>query len=340
MGLRRGRRPHRPRRRSRRPTRPRWVTPDVAAPSRSTRPACTRSSSPATTPTSGPTPRPSWLPSRRVAAPPRRRRARGRRDALGRRRHRRRALRDGGRDRHRRRPRAGVACGRATARSSTPPSTCAGCSGATGSPASPSIPWRFQTEAQRLEREGLPMVKVPQSPEAMTLASERLYASIVEGELTHDGDPVLTRHVARRDGEVARRAGWRLVRSDALRRRSTRRSRSRWRTSLRLAPRAGAPAFVGWSGEARLHRLRPPTSYQPAAAPCTGPRLSGWAWQRLSAPHPRARSRPLPHLRPDEPPSPSTTSAASPTAGPTIRRTYAALCARLPRRPAPRTRPG
>jgi len=104
-------------------------------------------------------------------------------------------------------------------------------------------PWRFQTEAQRLLGEGLPMVKVPQSAEGMTLASERLYASIVQGELSHDGDPVLARHVAGATAKSTPR-GWRLVRStrsgqiDAV-------IALAIANSLRLAPRA-RPQFIGW----------------------------------------------------------------------------------------------
>jgi hypothetical protein len=104
-------------------------------------------------------------------------------------------------------------------------------------------PWRFQTEAVRLEREGLPMVKVAQTAEAMTLASERLYASIVQGELTHDGDPVLTKHVLAATAKSTPR-GWRLVRStrgaqiDAA-------IALALANSLRLSPRARAQ-FVGF----------------------------------------------------------------------------------------------
>jgi phage terminase large subunit-like protein len=77
----------------------------------------------------------------------------------------------------------------------------------------------------------------------MTLASERLYASIVQGELTHDGDPTLTRHVLAATAKSTPR-GWRLVRSkrdaqiDAA-------IALAMANSLRLAPRARA-AFVGW----------------------------------------------------------------------------------------------
>jgi phage terminase large subunit-like protein len=105
-------------------------------------------------------------------------------------------------------------------------------------------PWRFQTEASRLERDGLPMVKFAQSAEAMTLASERLYSSIVQRELVHDGDPVLARHIANATAKSTPR-GWRLVRSrrsgqiDAV-------IALAMANSLRLAPRAAPPAFVGW----------------------------------------------------------------------------------------------
>jgi len=99
------------------------------------------------------------------------------------------------------------------------------------------------SEAQRLLAEGVPMVKMPQSAEGMTLASERLYASIVQGELTHDGDPVLARHIAGATAKSTPR-GWRLVRSkrdgqiDAA-------IALAMANSLRLAPRARAQ-FVGW----------------------------------------------------------------------------------------------
>ena len=104
-------------------------------------------------------------------------------------------------------------------------------------------PWRFQTEAQRLLGEGLPMVKLPLSAEGMTLASERLYSSIVQGELIHDGDPVLARHIANATAKSTPR-GWRLVRSkregqiDAV-------IALAMANSLRLAPRS-RPEFVGW----------------------------------------------------------------------------------------------
>ncbi len=87
------------------------------------------------------------------------------------------------------------------------------------------------------------MVKLPQSAEGMTLASERLYSSIVQGELIYDGDPVPARHVAGATAKSMLR-GWRLVRSkregqiDAV-------IALAMANSLRLAPRS-RPEFVGW----------------------------------------------------------------------------------------------
>ncbi|HET8954272.1 MAG TPA: terminase TerL endonuclease subunit [Solirubrobacterales bacterium] len=71
-------------------------------------------------------------------------------------------------------------------------------------------PWRYQAEALRLERDhGLTVVQFPQSHSRMIAASENLHRVIVEGKLTHPGDPHLDRHVA---AAVARKTGrgWRI----------------------------------------------------------------------------------------------------------------------------------
>jgi phage terminase large subunit-like protein len=71
-------------------------------------------------------------------------------------------------------------------------------------------PWRYQAEALRLERDhGVNAVGFPQSHSRMTAASENLHRVIVEGKLTHPGDPDLDAHVA---AAVARQTGrgWRL----------------------------------------------------------------------------------------------------------------------------------
>lgn len=70
-------------------------------------------------------------------------------------------------------------------------------------------PWRFQAPALELGAEGLRMVEFPQSHANMVPASEGLYGAIVEGRITHDGDPELTRHVLSAAAKSTGR-GWRL----------------------------------------------------------------------------------------------------------------------------------
>lgn len=74
-------------------------------------------------------------------------------------------------------------------------------------------PWRFRSEALRLEEAGLPTVEFPQSITRMVPASERLYAAVVERRLTHGNDPDLNTHVA---GAIAKQTnrGWRLDKSE------------------------------------------------------------------------------------------------------------------------------
>jgi phage terminase large subunit-like protein len=75
-------------------------------------------------------------------------------------------------------------------------------------------PWRFRSEALRLERDhGLVAVAFPQSHTRMTIAAEGLHAAIVEQRLRHPGHPVLDHHIA---AAAARRTGrgWRLVKAD------------------------------------------------------------------------------------------------------------------------------
>lgn len=74
-------------------------------------------------------------------------------------------------------------------------------------------PWRFRSEALRLEEAGLPVVEFPQSTTRMVPASERLYAAVVERRLTHPNDPALNAHVA---GAIAKQTprGWRLDKSE------------------------------------------------------------------------------------------------------------------------------
>ena len=72
-------------------------------------------------------------------------------------------------------------------------------------------PWRFQSEALRLERDhGLLMVAFPQSHTRMTIASEGLHRVIVERKLRHRGNRELDAHIAAAAAKQTGR-GWRLV---------------------------------------------------------------------------------------------------------------------------------
>lgn len=73
-------------------------------------------------------------------------------------------------------------------------------------------PWRFRSEALRLEDRGLPMVEYPQTSARMVPASERLYAAVAENKLTHANDPDLNAHVAAAIAKPTPR-GWRLDKS-------------------------------------------------------------------------------------------------------------------------------
>ena len=73
-------------------------------------------------------------------------------------------------------------------------------------------PWRFRSEALRLEEKGMTMVEFPQSHARMVPASERLYAAVTEGRLTHGNDPELNAHVGAAVAKQTDR-GWRLDRS-------------------------------------------------------------------------------------------------------------------------------
>ena len=74
-------------------------------------------------------------------------------------------------------------------------------------------PWRFRSEALRLERDhGLTVVEVPMSSARMGAASENLHGAVVSKRLTHPDHPELNQHVA---NAVARSTprGWRIDKS-------------------------------------------------------------------------------------------------------------------------------
>ena len=74
-------------------------------------------------------------------------------------------------------------------------------------------PMRFDSEAQRLERDHrLEVVEWPQSETRMTRCSENLHRLIIEERLRHPGVAELDRHVANAAAKPTPR-GWRLVKS-------------------------------------------------------------------------------------------------------------------------------
>jgi phage terminase large subunit-like protein len=57
-------------------------------------------------------------------------------------------------------------------------------------------PFRWQASMQRLERQGVSVIEFPtNSPARMVPAWKRFYDAVVDGELSHDGDQRLARHV-------------------------------------------------------------------------------------------------------------------------------------------------
>lgn len=56
-------------------------------------------------------------------------------------------------------------------------------------------PYRWARTLQALDAEGLPMEDFPQSPQRMVPATQRFYEAVLNGALTHSGDPRLARHI-------------------------------------------------------------------------------------------------------------------------------------------------
>jgi phage terminase large subunit-like protein len=57
-------------------------------------------------------------------------------------------------------------------------------------------PYRWAREIQELGDDGFPAVEFPQTPPRMVPACAAFYDAVMDGKLTHDGDPRLIRHVA------------------------------------------------------------------------------------------------------------------------------------------------
>ena len=74
-------------------------------------------------------------------------------------------------------------------------------------------PMRFDSEAQRLERDlRVDVVEWPQSETRMTRCSENVHRLIIEGRLRHPGDRELDAHVSNAHAKPTAR-GWRLVKA-------------------------------------------------------------------------------------------------------------------------------
>jgi phage terminase large subunit-like protein len=74
--------------------------------------------------------------------------------------------------------------------------------------------FRWQRSLQLLESEGLPAVKFPQTAARMGPATARFYEAVLNKTVTHDGNPVLARHVANAHLKVSSR-GQRLEKETA-----------------------------------------------------------------------------------------------------------------------------
>lgn len=64
-------------------------------------------------------------------------------------------------------------------------------------------PWRFETNAHRLQADDIPVVEFPQTPERMTRAVDAAKRMVLNAEVVHDGDADFSRHIANavaRDG--------------------------------------------------------------------------------------------------------------------------------------------
>lgn len=57
-------------------------------------------------------------------------------------------------------------------------------------------PSRWEYSLQELAEEGLPIVEMPNTVSRMVPATQSFYESVMDGQLSHSGDPALSRHVA------------------------------------------------------------------------------------------------------------------------------------------------
>jgi hypothetical protein len=78
-----------------------------------------------------------------------------------------------------------------------------------GAQGPPADPYRWQRSLEVLNADGIPVSEYLQNAARMGPATARAYALSVDGTLSHDGDPALTRHVANAIPRPARGVpGW------------------------------------------------------------------------------------------------------------------------------------
>lgn len=78
-------------------------------------------------------------------------------------------------------------------------------------------PYRFRPEAEELSGDGLAMVEFPQNDSRMVPASQDFYEAIMKGQVAHDGDATLKRHVHSVTADQKPR-GWRMSKPKGSRR--------------------------------------------------------------------------------------------------------------------------
>ena len=77
-------------------------------------------------------------------------------------------------------------------------------------------PYRWQRTMAMLTEASIPVVEYPQSPNRMVPATQRFYEAVINKQLSHTGDPALSRHVANAAVKVDSR-GTRVVKSQYTR---------------------------------------------------------------------------------------------------------------------------
>jgi phage terminase large subunit-like protein len=69
-------------------------------------------------------------------------------------------------------------------------------------------PYRWQRSLEVLDADGIPVSEFFQNAARMGPATARAYALIVDGPLSHDGDPALARHVTNAILKADSRGAW------------------------------------------------------------------------------------------------------------------------------------